>query len=225
MEALPAPLLGLALLLVLVLFVLALSRRPPGARLTGATLLLAGLVVLVVAVGVWALFLQGPPETKEIPYGGSPGSFLGLVKAGTVSRVVQQGSRLTITHDRGNGTTEVVVSQVPSELTNLVADIAQACAEPGAVPDCVSKVEIAAEEPSQTGQLLTLLLTALLPVILIGSIFYFMTRQARHGGGSGGQPERRGTRERLEELETLRSKGLIAEDEYSAKRKKILKEL
>ncbi len=40
-----------------------------------------------------------------------------------------------------------------------------------------------------------------------------------------GQPSRRSTRERLEELEALRSKGLVTEDEYAGKRREILDEL
>lgn len=222
MNALPDPLAALLLALVLVLLALALSRRSPRGLWTEPRLLLVGLVLLVIGVGAWVLFLA-PPEQKEIPYGGSPGSFLGLVKAGEVSKVAQQGTRLTIS--LGRNATETVVSQVPSELTNLVADVAAACAEPGAVPDCVSKVEIAAEEPSQTGQLLTLLLTALLPVVLIGAIFYFMLRQAQGRTGGGMGPQRRSTRERLDELEALRSNGLITEDEYTAKRKEILEQL
>jgi ATP-dependent Zn protease len=223
MEALPAPLLALLLALVVVLLVLPVSRRSSGGRWSEPRLLLVGLVLLVIGVGLGAwLFFLAPPEQTEIPYGGSADSFLGLVKAGEVAKVVQQGERLTIT-PRGNG--QIVGSHVPSELTNLVADIAAACAEPGAVADCATKVEISAEEPSQTGQLLTLLLTALLPVILIGAIFYFMLRQTQGRTGGGIGLPRRTARERLEELDALRSKSFITEDEYAAKRKAILEEL
>lgn len=224
MNALPDPLVALALVLVLGGLILVVVRLSRERSLDRRGLLVVGLVLVVVAIGSWVFFLA-PPGPKEIPYGGSPGSFLGLVKAGEVSKVVQQGTRLTIT-PLGRNATETIVSQVPSELTNLVADIGAACAEPGAVPDCVSKVEISAEEPSQTGQLLTLLLTALLPVILIGAIFYFMVRQARGQGSAGlGGSARRSTRERLEELENLRSKGTITEEEYATKRKQILDDL
>jgi cell division protease FtsH len=138
-----------------------------------------GIVMLILVVGTIALlytfFLQ-QPEEKTIPYSGSSDSFLGLVAQGKVAKVVQQGSKLAISLSDGKTT---VASQIPSELTNIRTEVADACAQPGAVPDCISKVQISASEPSQTGQILTLLLTAMLPVILIGAIFFFMMRQAQ----------------------------------------------
>src|SRR5439155_10302539 len=97
------------------------------------------------------------------------------VTTGTVDKVVQQSPKLTITLT--DKTT--LVSQLPSEVsTNILADMAAVCAHPDAT--CVTgKPDLIPTEPSQTGQLLTLLLTALLPVILIGAIFFFMMRQAQ----------------------------------------------
>jgi ATP-dependent Zn protease len=137
-----------------------------------------GIVMLILVVGTAALlytfFLQ-QPEEKSIPYSGGSGSFLGYVKQGAVDKVVQQGVKLTVTlNDK-----TVLVSQVPNEFsTNIRSDIEQVCAQEDA--KCVAgKPEVSATEPSQTGQILTLLLTALLPVILIGAIFFFMMRQAQ----------------------------------------------
>src|SRR5437867_7531733 len=137
-----------------------------------------GIVMLILVVGTAALlytfFLQ-QPEEKPIPYSGGDQSFLGYVKTGKVDKVVQQGPKLTITLT--DKTT--LVSQLPSEVsTNILADMAAVCAQPDAT--CVTgKPDLIPTEPSQTGQLLTLLLTALLPVILIGAIFFFMMRQAQ----------------------------------------------
>jgi cell division protease FtsH len=137
-----------------------------------------GIVMLILVVGTAALlytfFLQ-QPEEPTIAYSGSTDSFLALVKQGEVTKVVQQGAKLSITKADGKS----VTSQIPSELTNIRTEVADACAQPDAVADCLNKVQISASDPSQTGQLLTLLLTALLPVILIGAIFFFMMRQAQ----------------------------------------------
>jgi cell division protease FtsH len=137
-----------------------------------------GIVMLILVVGTAALlytfFLQ-QPEEPTIAYSGSNDSFLALVKQGEVTKVVQQGAKLSITKADGKS----VTSQIPSELTNIRTEVADACAQPDAVADCLNKVQISASDPSQTGQLLTLLLTALLPVILIGAIFFFMMRQAQ----------------------------------------------
>jgi len=138
-----------------------------------------GIVMLILVVGtatlLYTFFLQ-QPEEKTIPYSGGNNSFLSLVEQGKVAKVVQQGVKLTITLDDGKTT---FVSQVPSEFsTNIRTDITQVCAQPDA--KCLpGKPDISAAEPSQTGQLLTLLLTAALPVILIGAIFFFMMRQAQ----------------------------------------------
>lgn len=132
-------------------------------------LFLAALIlIVVVAIGA-AAFIVFQPEEISVPYSGSDESFLGYVKQGKVNTVVQQGAKLTITLEDGR----VLVSQVPSEFsTNIQSDIEQVCAQPDArcVPGTPS---LSATEPSQTGQILTLLLTALLPVVLIGGIFYF----------------------------------------------------
>ena len=217
-DALAAFIVGLGLVLVLALIWREFSVNPAGLR-SGSRALLVFIVLVGLGAFLYVFFLQ-PPEEKSIPYGGGSTSFLGYVKQGQVDRVVQQGTQLTITLTDGKTT---LTSQVPSDFTNVLGDIESACAESDA--KCVlGKPELTAIEPSQSGQILTLLLTALLPVVLIGAIFWFMVRQAR-GGQAVGPMRRRGTRERLEELEALRAKGLVTDEEYVAKRREILGDL
>jgi hypothetical protein len=214
---------GVALLVILASWMSAQRWAPPGTRPldTARTLRWFFVIVVLVAIGVllWVLFFQSN-GAREIPYSGGPGTFLGYVKEGRVDRVIQRGADLAITLTDGTP----LASRVPSEVsTNVPSDIEATCGEADA--HCVpGKPEVSAEEPSQTGQILTLLLTALLPVILIGAIFFFMTQRFR-GDGSSTSNRPRGAKERLAELDDLRSRGVISEQEYAAKRRQILDEL
>jgi hypothetical protein len=181
--------------------------------------LIVGILALLATVALWALS-NNEVHPREVAYSGGADTFLGYVKQGRVDRVIQRGADLAITLTDGT----LLASRVPSEVsTNVPSDIEATCAETDA--RCVpGKPEVSAEERSQTGQILTLLLTALLPVVLIGAIFFFMTRRFRGDGGSTWNRPR-GAKERLAELDDLRSRGVISEEEYTAKRRQILDEL
>jgi cell division protease FtsH len=138
-----------------------------------------GFVTLILIVGTAALLymfiFQGEPR-EPIPYTGT-GSFLEQVANGKVEKVVQRGITLEITlTDRDPaGKPVIVTSRVPSEsVTNVPADVIAAC-QP---PSCTTAPTIAGGDPPD-GAWLTLLLSALLPVILIGLILFFMFRQAQ----------------------------------------------
>ncbi len=94
-------------------------------------------------------------------------------QAGKVTSVTQDGTTLTIAFE-GTDTTKTAI--VPSENINVFAEV---CAATGNTPgsDCPVAFEAVAE--SATGQWLGLLISALLPVILIGAFFFFMMRQAQ----------------------------------------------
>jgi hypothetical protein len=158
---------------------MAYLREAPDRRLVRNSI-----VVLVLVVGTAALLyiflFQGTAE-KPIPYSGGESSFLGLVKDNRVESVVQQGDVLQITlreKDPETGQAKVVTSRVPSQFsTNVRDDIAAVCAEPDATCDPVPT--IAAEAPAETGQWLGLLVTAVLPILLIGVFLFFMLRRAQ----------------------------------------------
>ena len=143
-----------------------------------------GIVTLVlVAAGfslVYMLLFTGS-SSQPIAYSGGENSFLGLVKAGQVKKVEQRGAKLEITLNRLDSQTKqnaVRTSQVPSQFsTNISEDIAAVCKEPDA--KCNPNLEIAANDPPETGQFLGLILTGLMPVILIGVFLFFMLRQAQ----------------------------------------------
>jgi len=140
-----------------------------------------GIVTLVLVVGTAALlymFIFSPDTKEPIPYSGD-GSFLQLVAAGDVSKVTQRGQALEIElaqTDPSTGKPMVKTSLVPSDLaTNVQADINSACQ----APECTETPRFYGGLASDGGQWLSILLTALLPMLLIGALLFFMFRQAQ----------------------------------------------
>jgi len=135
--------------------------------------------MLILVVGTAALLYTvfvPSQTTTDIPYSGSADSFLGLVKSGQIDKVVAQGTKLSITE---KGVAGPRTTQVPGTLGDtLMADIRATCAEPGAVANCGS-FPVTPQDPPETGQWLGLLISALLPVLLIGGFIFFMMRQAQ----------------------------------------------
>ncbi|MDQ3870863.1 MAG: SHOCT domain-containing protein [Chloroflexota bacterium] len=204
-----------------------------------------GVVTLVLVVAGFALvylLLFTGSSSRPLAYSGGDDSFLALVKAGKVKKVVQQGAKLEITLNELDLTTKqnkVRTSQVPGEFsTNIREDIAAVCREPGA--ECNPPPEVAASDPPETGQFLGRILTGLLPVILIGVFLFFMLRQARRANGDviglgrrGGRAEPAGQDrvpsgeipEWIRKLAELRDDGIITPEEFEAKKAELLKRM
>jgi len=94
-------------------------------------------------------------------------------QAGKVTSVTQDGTTLTIAFE-GTDTTKTAI--VPSENINVFEEV---CAATGNPPGASCPVAFEAVAESATGQWLGLLISALLPVLLIGAFFFFMMRQAQ----------------------------------------------
>ncbi|MDQ3492013.1 MAG: AAA family ATPase, partial [Chloroflexota bacterium] len=115
-----------------------------------------------------------------MPYSGPAGSFESLVEEGKVTKVVTRAERMQITTtDVGdNGQPLVVTSQLPSPLTELNKELAEICARPGA--QCPAEgIRFEPLGADEGGAWIGLLLTALLPILLIGFFIFFMFRQAQ----------------------------------------------
>ncbi len=126
------------------------------------------LVVLAVfGLAVLWTFMSDPQSSQEISYG----ELLAAAQAGDVSEITQQGTTLTATK---NG--QQVSAAIPSELTNVYADLG---CSPGGNPGSFECTEFSVEPESAAGGILTLLISALLPVLLIGGFIFFMMRQAQ----------------------------------------------
>ncbi|MEO8247194.1 MAG: hypothetical protein ABI622_08775, partial [Chloroflexota bacterium] len=96
--------------------------------------------------------------------------------AGKVDSVTQDGTKLSVVV--GGNTQNPKTAVVSSELIDVRADL---CAAVGAAnpAECVASVKYGAVEESAAGGILTLLITAFLPVLLIGGFIFFMMRQAQ----------------------------------------------
>jgi cell division protease FtsH len=94
-------------------------------------------------------------------------------EAGKVTSVTQDGTTLTVMLD-GSDTAKTAI--IPSDQINVYEEICAASNAPS-----LGQCDIAYEavEESATGGILTLLISALLPVLLIGAFFFFMMRQAQ----------------------------------------------
>ncbi|MBA2488320.1 MAG: ATP-dependent zinc metalloprotease FtsH, partial [Chloroflexi bacterium] len=125
---------------------------------------------------LYMFIFQGSNE-KPIAYSGE-GSFLALVAEGKVTNVTQRGEvlEITTTETGANGQPRKILSRVPSQFnTNVADDMQEVC---DAAPACTV---VPRETPAAAddGAVIGLLLSALLPVLLIGVFLFFMFRQAQ----------------------------------------------
>ncbi|MEO6349713.1 MAG: ATP-dependent zinc metalloprotease FtsH [Candidatus Limnocylindrales bacterium] len=142
-----------------------------------------GIVTLVLVVGTAALLYMFifPGETaKPIPYSGS-GSVLELVSKGQVNKITQRGQQLEVelkTIDPQTNKPAIATALVLNEFaTNVQNDVTSACASaPGT---CTQAPQVFGGVASDGGAWVGLILTALLPIVLIGALLFFMFRQAQ----------------------------------------------
>ena len=132
-----------------------------------------GAVMLMLLLGTVLLLgsvLLSPTPAPSKGYS----AFLSDVKSGRVDSVVQQDQTLTITL---TGTPpENYQVQVPTQLTDVYGDLLAAATAGGQSPESIT---FGAKAPDDSGQLISLLLSAFLPVLLIGGLFIFMMRSAQ----------------------------------------------
>jgi cell division protease FtsH len=131
-----------------------------------------GIVMLVLVVGTAALLFTWL-STTSTPTARGYSQFLADVQAGKVVKVEQQGSTLTVDTQNPTGQYEVTV---PSVLTKVYPDDMQAAAKAGGqtLKDDIFKV-LPAPDTSWLG----ILVTAVLPLLIIGGFIFFMMRQAQ----------------------------------------------
>jgi len=131
-----------------------------------------GMVMLVLVVGTVLLlytFLIQPAPDQSKAYS----DFLKDVSAGTVRTVAQQDVTLTVETTNGD-TYQSVVPGVGFQ--DVLADVKEAARAGGQDP---SKIVVKGVKASETGQWISLLIGALLPVLLIGGFIFLMMRQAQ----------------------------------------------
>ncbi|HEX9550413.1 MAG TPA: ATP-dependent zinc metalloprotease FtsH [Candidatus Limnocylindrales bacterium] len=130
------------------------------------------LLMFVLAIGVAALlftWLNQSTGAEPVGYG----RFLDNVTADQVKTVVQKGEVLTVT-STNNETYTVNLPSLPT-LTNVLADMrAAAEADGGQFNQGIYR-----SEPAPDNSWVGLLLTAVLPLLVIGGFIFFMMRQAQ----------------------------------------------
>ncbi len=132
-----------------------------------------GIVMLVLVAGTVALlYTWVSSSTPQNTTGYS--AFYSDVKAGSVTKVVQDGETLTVT--KKDGSTYNVV--VPNSITgDVYADMQKAAAEGGTTAQLTK--DIYTKDKTADTSWIGLLLTGLLPLIVIGGFIFFMMRQAQ----------------------------------------------
>jgi cell division protease FtsH len=131
-----------------------------------------GIVMLVLVVGTAALLFTWITTTSQ-PNNTGYSKFLDEVSQGKIAKVTQQGTTLTVERVGSDKTTYNVI--VPTVLTQVWNDM-QAAAEKGGK---TLEPDVFAAQPAPDTSWLGLLLTAVLPLLIIGGFIFFMMRQAQ----------------------------------------------
>jgi cell division protease FtsH len=127
------------------------------------------IVVALFAMAMLWTYLMGSGDEEAYPYS----QLLEDAAAGKVQSVQQDGTTLSV---KLAGQNDPVTAVVPSDNINVLAEV---CAAAGSTPGPSCPIKYEAVAASGTGQLLGYLITALVPVLLIGAFFFFMMRQAQ----------------------------------------------
>jgi cell division protease FtsH len=132
-------------------------------RIVRNSVVLVVLAVFGLAV-LWTFMGDGSPA-DEFTYS----ELLEAVELGEVDSITQEGTTLTVVMNNGQEHTTTVASPE----INYREEVFAACG------DNCGNLTFDYVEPSAAGGVLTLLITALLPVLLIGAFIFFMMRQAQ----------------------------------------------
>jgi ATP-dependent Zn protease len=152
------------------------------------------------------------------------GAFLLNITNGQVATIVQQGTNMTVTGVDGKVYT-VTAPGNPNVNSDWLQDFQIAAASGGRTFD----QRTYSVEPVQDTSWIGLILTALVPLIVIGGFIGLMMRQAarlqKPAAATPIAPATPTPADRLRQLEDARNARLISDDEYAAKRARILDEM
>jgi cell division protease FtsH len=131
-----------------------------------------GLIYLLILVAVVALFFQffqQPKQPNSVPISKIAQS----VQAGQIKKIVSNGNTITAYYKEG-ALQEVAIK------ANRDASVEETLKNLGVTTDKISQVDIVYENPTQWGDIIGLL-SAFLPLIFVGALFFFLMRQAQTG--------------------------------------------
>jgi cell division protease FtsH len=147
------------------------KRLTLSSRLVRNSVLLVVLAVFGLAL-LWTYMLGGseaPPYTYS--------QLLTDAGAGKVQEITMDGDRLTVKL-QGEEQTVTAIAPPGSQGTEVYDQICSAAGHE-TTATCAEEIKFNPVEPSAAGSIITLLITALLPVLLIGAFIFFMMRQAQ----------------------------------------------
>ena len=181
---------------------------------------------LLIAIGLAALILvavAGCSQRASATVGW--GVFLDNISHGQVAKVVQQGATMTVTAIDGEVYTVTAPGNPDVNLDYLqTLQIAAAAGGPGHTFDQANYTVVPVQDNSWIG----LLLTFLLPLVIVGiylAVLVPRLRLAQKQAAARVAPPPPSPADRLRQLEDARNARLITDDEYAAKRAKILDEM
>ena len=131
-----------------------------------------GLIYLLIIVAVGALFFQvfqQPKAPNSIPISKLAQS----VQAGTVKKISVNGTQLTITYKDTSVTETATKSNRDGSAEETLKNL-------GVSADKIAAVDIIYENPTQWGDIITIL-SGFLPLVFVGLLFFFIMRQAQAG--------------------------------------------
>ncbi len=141
-------------------------------RLVRNSVLLVVLAVFGLAL-LWTYMLDGGNETTY-----TYSQVLTDARAGNIAEVTMDSDRLVVKLQGGGETTKTAIVPPGSLGTDVFDQVCSAAGyeNPGT---CADNISFNPVQPSAAGQWVGLLISALLPVLLIGAFIFFMMRQAQ----------------------------------------------
>lgn len=131
-----------------------------------------GILRTVVIILTLMLVLSFVYETREKPAAVNMTDLASKITAGEVAKIIVAGDSLQI--ELKNGEKLVSKKEAETGLTETLVNY-------GVTPEQLRSVGIETKEQSGVGFWMSIIIPALLPLILIGAIFWFLIRQARTG--------------------------------------------
>jgi cell division protease FtsH len=134
------------------------------------------LLVVLAVFGLALLWTYMLGDSGEEPYTYS--QLLTDAGNGEIKAITMDGDRLAVTFEGDTEPTKTAVAPPGSQGTEIYNQICSAAGHDNTA-DCAQEIAFNPVEPSAAGSIITLLITALLPVLLIGAFIFFMMRQAQ----------------------------------------------
>ena len=130
-----------------------------------------GFIYLLILVAIVALgfgIFQQPRQPNPIPVS----KVAQDIELGNVRKISSNGSTLTVTYRDG---TSVITNKANREI-----GVEETLKNLGVSPDKIASVDIVYEQPTQWGDIITIL-SGFLPLIFVAALFFFLMRQAQSG--------------------------------------------